>query len=123
MLLALPKDIIIHEINKYLVEIDNQILRKTCSFFSSLFSYKRIDFNDDGVVVEFVHLERYKKFWNVSTIKKITVQGDLKNLKYLRENGCPFDWMTIGYAVENGHLECLKYLHFSLYGNEPCQLD
>ena len=30
-------------------------------------------------------------------------------LKYLRENGCPWDEEDLFLAAENGHLECLKY--------------
>jgi hypothetical protein len=32
-------------------------------------------------------------------------------LKYLHENGCPWDWDTCCYAARNGHLPALQYLH------------
>ncbi len=37
--------------------------------------------------------------------------GHLDRLKYLHENGCPWDESACDAAVEGGHLECLKYLH------------
>jgi hypothetical protein len=37
--------------------------------------------------------------------------GDLKELKKMHENGCPWDWKTTAYAAKNGHLECLKFAH------------
>lgn len=35
--------------------------------------------------------------------------GQLGVLRYVRENGCPWDESTCSYAAEYGHLECLKY--------------
>jgi len=32
-------------------------------------------------------------------------------LKYLHENGCPWDKRTCSYAAENCHLDCLRYAH------------
>ena len=32
-------------------------------------------------------------------------------MKYLRENGCPWDERWCEAAAESGHLECMKYLH------------
>ena len=32
-------------------------------------------------------------------------------LKYLHENGCPWDEETCAAAADNGHLDVLKYLH------------
>jgi len=32
-------------------------------------------------------------------------------LKYLHENGCPWNEKCCSNASSNGHLECLKYLH------------
>ena len=37
--------------------------------------------------------------------------GQLKILKYLHENGCPWTSLTCSLAAGNGHLNCLKYLH------------
>jgi hypothetical protein len=38
-------------------------------------------------------------------------KGHLECLKFLHENGCPWDSITTYKAVINGHLECLKYAH------------
>ena len=35
--------------------------------------------------------------------------GNVELLKFLRENGCPWDRFTCYKAAENGHLECLRY--------------
>ena len=32
-------------------------------------------------------------------------------MKFLHENGCPWDKSVCEAAAEGGHLECLKYLH------------
>jgi len=39
--------------------------------------------------------------------------GHLEVLKYLHENGCPWNENCCEFASERGHLECLKYLHES----------
>ena len=36
--------------------------------------------------------------------------GDLNNMKWLHENGCPLDYYTFGAAAENGDLEILDWL-------------
>jgi len=38
-------------------------------------------------------------------------EGHLEVLKYLHENGCPWDEEGCVYASRNGHIEVLKYLH------------
>ena len=38
-------------------------------------------------------------------------QGDLEVLKYLHENGCPWDKWTCFAAAGSGHLEVLKYVY------------
>ena len=35
--------------------------------------------------------------------------GHLPVLKYLHENGCPWDWDTCYYAAHNKHWDCLQY--------------
>ena len=35
--------------------------------------------------------------------------GHLDILKYLHENGVPWDYKTCAFARENNHLECLLY--------------
>src|SRR6185295_9409014 len=112
-MLHLPRELVLLEINRYLVEIDRQILRKVCTLFSSLFPHKDIRFNHTDL--ELVHIRRYQKLWTVNTTKQIVRQGDLEILKYLRspdsEKPCPWDESTAAWAAHEGHLECLKYLH------------
>ena len=151
MFLTLPKEIIIHEINKYLVEIDKQILRKVNIYFYSMFPFKQIFFDETDL--ELVHIRRYQKFWTLNTMNNIAKKGDLeclkylhsppsgepcqwnnwtpayaargghlRSLKYLHENGCPWDSTTPALAAKYGQLECLKYAH-SPGSGKPCPWD
>ena len=49
--------------------------------------------------------------WDKETCRYSTWYGHLECLKYLHENGCPLDAVTCANAAYNGQLECLKYLH------------
>jgi hypothetical protein len=55
--------------------------------------------------------EEKKCKWDEKTIKAAAFQGNLEMVKYCVANECPVDWRACAYAAENGHLECLKYLH------------
>jgi len=46
-----------------------------------------------------------------TTCVNASVGGNLECLKYLHENGCPWDEHSCRTASMSGHLECLKYLH------------
>jgi len=37
-------------------------------------------------------------------------RGHLDSLKWLRENGCPWDWQSCAMAAKGGHLDILKWL-------------
>jgi hypothetical protein len=37
------------------------------------------------------------------------VGGKLEALKWLRENGCPWDWYTRANAAWKGHVEVLRW--------------
>jgi len=39
------------------------------------------------------------------------LNGRLESLKYLHENGCPWNDISCIAASEKGHLDCLRYLH------------
>ena len=49
--------------------------------------------------------------WDVRTIFAAIKQGNVEMLQYCYENGCPTHHTVCRRAAEDGHLECLKYLH------------
>ena len=49
--------------------------------------------------------------WDRRTCFEAAYYGHLECLKYAHENGCPWDEYTCLGAAEEGHLECLKYAH------------
>jgi hypothetical protein len=55
--------------------------------------------------------EEKKCEWDVRTIIAAASQGNLEMVKYCVANECPSDEWICAYAAENGHLDCLKYLH------------
>ena len=55
--------------------------------------------------------EEKKCRWDEETIHVAAGQGNLEMVKYCVANDCPFDGRACAEAAENGHLECLKYLH------------
>lgn len=54
----------------------------------------------------------YQKFYtpNVWVPRNAAKKGDLQLLKEANENGCPFDYWTVGLAAEKGHIDCIKYM-------------
>ena len=48
---------------------------------------------------------------SAGTINRAAEQGNLEMVKYCVANECPIDTWACANAAENGHLECLKYLH------------
>ena len=55
--------------------------------------------------------EEKKCEWEYSTIDAAASQGNLEMVKYCVANECPVDEDACAHAAENGHLECIKYLH------------
>ena len=43
--------------------------------------------------------------------KQAAYNGHLECLRYLHENGCPWDGWTCIFAAKYGHLYCLQYAH------------
>ena len=48
--------------------------------------------------------------WDKSVCEAAAEGGHLESLKYLYENGCPWSEWAREAAAEGGHLECMKYL-------------
>jgi hypothetical protein len=44
-------------------------------------------------------------------VYKAALAGHLECVKYLHENGCPWDERTCTEAAQGGQLECLRYMH------------
>ena len=55
--------------------------------------------------------EEKKCRWDRRTINATATQGNLEMIKYCVANECPIVTWACSDAAENGHLECLKYLH------------
>jgi len=49
--------------------------------------------------------------WNEISMIRASSYGHLECLKYLHENGCPWNEDCRLQAITNGHFECLKYLN------------
>jgi hypothetical protein len=73
----------------------------------------KIIFENEGIVSSINSLlyvkSRGYKFSNVTC--EYAAKGHLESLKYLHENGCPWNEKACSNAAEGGYLECLKYLH------------
>jgi hypothetical protein len=109
-LITLPKEMIQIEINKWLLEIDRQNLRKVNKYFKNIFCYLSIEFN--FIDVQIPHLEKYKKLWNSLTTANIAKWGRVECLKYVRgfgEESCFWGSDTTANAAKYGNLDCLKY--------------
>ena len=65
--------------------------------------------NDHLEILKYLHENGYP--WNIDACYHAAMKGHLDILKYLHENGCRWDTCVCAYAVENGHFEILKYLH------------
>ena len=55
------------------------------------------------------HAHKQRCPWNEDTCLWAVENGHLECLKYAHERGCPLHEDTCLWAAENGHLECLKY--------------
>ena len=44
------------------------------------------------------------------SIREAAKYGNLENMKWLKEQGCPWDSYTFKYAARNGNLENMKWL-------------
>jgi hypothetical protein len=49
--------------------------------------------------------------WNEEACMKAAAKGHLDTLRYLHEQGCPWDERACIEAAKNGHIEVLQFLH------------
>ena len=49
--------------------------------------------------------------WHSEATRLAAMTGQLACLQYAHENGCPWDERACEWAAMRGHLDCLKYLH------------
>ena len=52
---------------------------------------------------------REQPCWSVETCYCAADYGQLPALKYLHENGCPWDSVTCYFAAQRKHWDCLQY--------------
>ena len=74
--------------------------------------YLKDNFNELSDLIE--EFDQVKKFNEKSSIFAAE-KGNIYLLKYLHENGCPWNVYTCHGASKNGHLDCLKYAHENNY--------
>ena len=103
----LPKELITHSICIFLVDIDQQVLRRCSKQLVRIIPYKPIEWNNTSI--ELVHLIKYRRLWNVQTTAWIAKNGWIECLKYARLGACDWDSDTTALAARNGYLECLVY--------------
>jgi hypothetical protein len=48
--------------------------------------------------------------WDSETFEYAVIHGNLENMKWLKANGCPWDSSTFTYAADHGNLENMKWL-------------
>ena len=84
------------------------VLRNTCLQFRDI-----ID-NSPIIQKEIYYIKdcnTFKDKWNNETFKIPIKNNDLRLVKYLHKNGCPWNEYSCTYASLYGYLEVLKYLH------------
>ena len=65
--------------------------------------------NGNFVLLKFLHENGCP--WDEYTCSEAAFNGHLECLKYAHEKGCPWERLTCSWAASGGHLECLKYAH------------
>jgi len=65
--------------------------------------------------------EEKKCAWDKETSAVAAGQGNLEMVKYCVANQCPIDAFSCRNAAENGHLDCLKYLHEDVKAPWDCE--
>ena len=117
---SLAKELIDNNYNIFHIAIENNSI----SMLNLLLKYNQdpLKYNDDGlslvnfavkkgrlIILKYLHNNGCP--WDEETCTYAVENGNLECLKYAHENGCPWDEGTCMYAALKGHLECLKYAH------------
>ena len=51
------------------------------------------------------------RFPSCTEMLRAAEAGNIRRVRRLHENGCPWDEGTCAYSAKHGHFDCLKYLH------------
>ena len=81
---------------------------ETCSEKKERFCHK-MALNGNLDLLKFLHENGCP--WDEFTCSEAAIKGRLECLQYLHENGCPWNERTCSRAAQNGNLECLRYAH------------
>lgn len=105
---ALPLEIIKSEILTYLVDIDQQMLRKVSKQLIAIVSYKPLRW--DNTPVEMIHLNIFNKRVSRDTASYLARIGRLAELKSIVASGCKMNSNITEQAAMSGNLELLKWV-------------
>ena len=78
---------------------------------TSMAAYAASNMEDDTECLKYLHENGCP--WDKFTCKMSASRGNIRCLKYAHENGCPWDEEAYLYAALEGRLGCLQYLHDS----------
>ena len=91
--------VIMKNVNKYY----NNLL-SNCNKLH-IFNYKFLTIN----IISYFNIAIFDEY----SFTKTTEFGNLDNMKWLKENNCPWDSWTFKYAALLGNLENMKWLHLN----------
>ena len=106
-------------IDKILLFTDYECLKKTRELQSE-YVKKCTEYNYIHIAAENGNLDNMKWLkeqgcpWDESTFDYAAKNGNLENMKWLKEQGCPWDDDTFLFAAKNGNLENMKWLNENL---------
>ena len=101
--------------DKIFLYLDFKTLKNTRAV-QSYYVKKTTEFKDINVAAQNGNLDNMKWLlengcpWGKFTFYTATKNGNLDNMKWLLENGCPWNASTFGNAAENGNLDNMKWL-------------
>jgi hypothetical protein len=82
---------------------------------------KQIKISGDLKLYQYLFQDQKLEF-NLKLMSLAVKSGKIETVKWLRENGCPWDKWTCQYAAEKGYLEILKWAreHGCPWNKEEC---